>query len=364
MTPYGIISDAHNHAWNQFSRILPTGVNSRLQNILDAELEAAKAIKAAGGKVMYIAGDLFHVRGSVSPKVLNPVKDLFEYITGTLGLEIRVLTGNHDLESRDSESLSNACEALSPIEGVKIISSMTIFHDDNMVMVPWYDSLDDVRKHINAAIEEIEDLGDTASSYSLMLHAPVNGVLIGIPDHGFYYKELERFGFKRVFCGHYHNHKRFGDTEVYSCGALTHQTWNDINTRAGFMIVNDDGVTHSKSSAPEFRDYDIAWDDDTAAENCKGAFIRVRLGEADDDEVQMIRDHIVGLGALGCLVQAIPVPKGTATARTTATTATSKAPTIRESISEWIKNNAAASTATEVEKLCSEILIEVEAVSV
>lgn len=361
MTPYGIISDPHNHSWNQFSRILPTGINSRLQNILDAELAAAKAVLAVGGKRLYVAGDLFHVRGSVSPKVLNPVIHLFEKITG-MGIEIRVLTGNHDLESRNSETLSNACEALSPIEGVRVVSTMTIFHDDNMVMVPWYDDIADVRKHIAVAIEEIEELGDTAANYSLMIHAPVNGVLIGIPDHGFYWKELERFGFKRVFSGHYHNHKKF-EGEVYSCGALTHQTWNDIKTVAGHIIVDDAGVTHTKSAAPEFREYDIAWDDDTAAENCKGNFIRVRLGEADDDEITMIRDHIVGLGALGCLVQAIPVPKGTATART-ATTATSKAPTVRESISEWIKNNAASMTSTEVEKLCSEILTEVESVTV
>lgn len=361
MTPFGIISDVHAHSWNQFSKILPSGVNSRLQDILNSVFASAVDVKACGGQTLYIAGDLFHVRGSVSPKVLNPTKDLFEKITG-MGVEIRVLTGNHDLESRDSESLSNACEALSPIEGVKVISSMTIFHDDNMVMVPWYDSLDDVRKHINAALEEIDDLGDVPSNYSLMIHAPVNGVLIGIPDHGFYWKELERFGFKRVFSGHYHNHKKF-EGEVYSCGALTHQTWNDIGTRAGHMIVDDSGVTHTKSAAPEFRDYDISWDDDTAAENCKGNFIRVRLGEADEDEITMIRDHIVGLGALGCLVQAIPVPKGTATART-ATTATSKAPTVRESIGEWIKNNAAAMTQVEVEKLCSEIMLEVESVSV
>lgn len=358
--PYGIISDSHNHSWSMFSRILPNGLNSRLQDILTAELEAGKAVLAAGGKRLYHCGDLFHVRGSVSPKVLNPTKDLCEVLTG-MGLELRILTGNHDLESRDSEALSNACEALSPIEGVKIISHMTIFHDDNVVMVPWYDSLDDVRKYIAAAIDEIEDLGDTASNYTLMIHAPMNGVLFGIPDHGFYYKELEKYGFKRVFSGHYHSHKKMGESEVYSVGALTHQTWNDIGTRAGHLIVTDTDVVHTKSSAPEFREYDIAWDDDTAAENCKGAFIRVRLGEADEDEIAMIRDHITGLGALGCLVQAVPVPKGTATARTAS--AAAKAPTLGESVSEWIKNNAAASTATEVEKLCGEILTEVRSVT-
>lgn len=362
MTPFGVISDTHNHPWSQFSRILPSGLNSRLQDILDGERAAGKAVLAAGGKRLYHCGDLFHVRGSVSPKVLNPTKDLCEELTAA-GIELRILTGNHDLESRDSEKLSNACEALSPIPGVTIVSEPRLFHDDNVVMIPWYDSLDDVRKHVKAAIDEIEDLGDTAASYTLMIHAPVNGVLFGIPDHGFYVKELERFGFKRVFSGHYHNHKAF-DGEVYSVGALTHQTWNDVKTKAGFLIVSDAGVEHHETAAPKFLDYDLSWDDDQAAEACKGQFIRVRLGEADDDEINMIRDHIIGLGALGCNVDAIPVPKGTATARAATGTAPAAAPTVRQSISQWIKDNAAPSTQTEVEKLCMEVMQEVESITV
>jgi hypothetical protein len=152
------------------------------------------------------------------------------------------------------------------------------------------------------------------------------------------------------------------ESEVYSCGALTHQTWGDIGTLAGHMIVDDTGVHHFENKAPKFLDYDISWDDDTAAEKSKGNFVRVRLGEADEDEIAIIRDHILGLGAKGCLVQAVAVPKGTATARTAS--AAAKAPTLNESVSEWIKNNAAASTAVEVEKLCSEILTEVKAVTV
>jgi DNA repair exonuclease SbcCD nuclease subunit len=357
MKAYGIISDVHCHSWSQFSRILPSGLNSRLQDILDAVEFAAKHTLNSDGDTLYIAGDLFHVRGSVSPKVLNPVKDLFEKLTGQ-GLKIRVLTGNHDLESRDSESLSNACEALSPIDGVTVISSMQIFHDTNMVMIPWYDKLEDVRDYIDSAIEEIVDLGDDPSNYSLMLHAPLNSVLIGIPDHGFYAKQLAKYGFKHVFCGHYHNHKEF-ESNVFSVGALTHQTWSDVNTKAGHLIVDDVGrVQHFENQSPKFLDYDLGWDDDTAAESVKNQFIRVRLGEADDDEIQMIRDHIVGLGAKGCVVDAIPVPKGTATARTGVTAAGHKAPTVRESISEWIKNNAAPSTAKEVDDLCADILTE------
>jgi DNA repair exonuclease SbcCD nuclease subunit len=362
MKPYGVISDVHMHGWSQFSRILPSGVNSRLQDILNATELAGDQVLSSGGDTLYITGDLFHVRGSVSPKVLNPVKDLFIKLA-IKGLKIRVLTGNHDLESRDSEALSNACEALSPIEGVTIVSRPKTFHDDCVVMIPWYDSLDDVRKHIIDAVAEIQDLGDDASSYTLMLHAPVNGVLFGIPDHGFYAKELERLGFKRVFSGHYHNHKAF-EGEVYSVGALTHQTWSDVKTLAGHIIVDDTGVNHFKNNSPQFKDFDLSWDDDEAAEQCKGSFIRVRLGEADNDEIDMIRDHIVGLGALGCNVDAIPVPKGTATARPAPGTPAPTAPTVRQSVTDWIRANSATSTQPEVEKLCMDILTEVESITV
>lgn len=362
MKPYGITSDVHVHNWSQFSRVLPSGVNSRLQNILDALEEAADAVIAAGGDTLFITGDLFHVRGSVSPKVLNPVKDCFTKQTKR-GLKIIVLTGNHDLESRDSESLSNACEALSPIAGVTIVSRPRIFHDEFVVMIPWYDSLDEVRKHIAACVEEIEDLGDEAASYTLMLHVPVNGVLFGIPDHGFYAKELEKMGFARVFSGHYHNHKAF-EGEVYSVGALTHQTWSDVKTLAGHIIVSDAGVQHFKNKSPQFKDFDLGWDDDTAAEECKGSFVRVRLGEADSDEIEMIRDHILGLGAIGCNVDAIPVPKGTATARPAPGTPAPTAPTVRQSVTEWIRANSNTSTQPEVEKLCMDILTEVESITV
>lgn len=362
MKPYGVISDTHNHSFSQFSRILPSGLNSRLQDILDGERAAGKAVLAAGGKRLYHCGDLFHVRGSVSPKVLNPTKDLCEELTAA-GIELRILTGNHDLESRDSEKLSNACEALSPIPGVTIVSEPRLFHDDNVVMIPWYDSLDTVRKHIADCIEEIEDLGDEVASYTLMIHAPVNGVLFGIPDHGFYAKELEKFGFQRVFSGHFHNHKQF-EGEVYSVGALTHQTWGDVKTKAGFLIVSDAGVEHHETAAPKFKDFDLGWDDDTAAEECKGSFVRVRLGEADADEIEMIRDHILGLGALGCNVDAIPVPKGTATARPAPGTPAPTAPTVRQSVTDWIRANSATTTQPEVEKLCMDIIQEVESITV
>jgi len=161
-----------------------------------------------------------------------------------------------------------------------------------------------------------------------------------------------------VFCGHYHNFKSFEAGKVYSVGALTHQTWNDVNTKAGHLIVSDEGVQWFESKAPKFIDYDSAWDVAEAADKCACNFVRVRLGSASDEEVTMIRDHVMALDAKGCVVQAIPVPKTAATARTTSV---ASAPTVRQSIEEWVSHNIATHK-EEVSKLCEEIMNQVEAV--
>lgn len=355
MKPFGICSDVHLHNWSQFATTTADGLNSRLANILDDLYNAGMKVKANGGKTLYIAGDLFHVRGSVSPTVLNPAIDLFRKLTNEHALTIRVLTGNHDLESRDSEAMSSACEALRTINGVIVVSEPKLFGDEKVAMIPWYDSMDRVRAEIESIVTE---LSGAEHEWTLILHVPVNGVIAGLPDHGFWAAELAKHGFKRVFCGHYHNHKSFESGKVYSVGALTHQTWNDVNTKAGYSIVNDEGVFFYESKAPKFIDYDSSWDVAEAADKCAGNFVRVRLGSASDEEVTMIRDHVMALDAVGCVVQAIPVPK---TAATTRAVSVSSAPTIRQSIEEWVTHNIGLHK-EEVSKLCEEIMNEVEAV--
>lgn len=352
-TPFGVCSDPHLHNWSAFSTTLADGTNSRLNAILNEILQAAMNTKAAGGKRLYIAGDLFHVRGSVSPTVLNPAIDLFTALADS-GIETRILTGNHDLESRDSEKLSSACETLRSVLGVKVVSEPLTFHDDKVVMIPWYDSMDRVRVEIDRLVAAC---GMSVSEYSLILHAPLNSVIAGIPDHGFYAAELAKHGFKHVFCGHYHSHKQFPGN-VFSVGATTHQTWSDVGTLAGHVIVDDKRVAFFESTAPKFVDFDHRWDDDEAIERCANNFIRVRLGAATDEEVQMIRDHVTALGAAGCVVQAIPVPK---TAATTRAASAAAAPTTRQSINDWIKSNSALGEP--LETLCASIMDEVEGVT-
>jgi DNA repair exonuclease SbcCD nuclease subunit len=281
--PYGLSADLHCHNWSQFSRVNTIGVNSRLQTILSELLRMAKAIQAAGGDTIVIAGDLFHVRGAIDPSVFNPTFDMFKHIADK-GINVKIIPGNHDLSGLYSDKLGNAMQQLDLIDGIEVIVSTYV--DDGLVMIPWIESLDDLRKEIAAHVDPNSDL---------IIHAPLNGVIKGIPDLGLTPEELAAFGYKRVFVGHYHNHKQF-DGEVYSIGASTHQTWSDPGTVAGFLVVDDAKVTHVPSKAPSF----INLDDHTQLDRrVTGNYVRIRYKDALEDQISKLKGVLSANGCLG-----------------------------------------------------------------
>lgn len=286
MKPYSISSDHHCHLWSQFSQIEADGVNSRLRVILNELERQAETLKAAGGDTMYLAGDLFHVRGSVSPEVLNPTMDTFRRICGDMEIDVHCIAGNHDLSTQNSTKLGNAMQALHDIEGFNAIVEPELV-DDEVMMIPWIEQLDELRRvalaHANPA-------------HDLIIHAPLNGVIKGLPDHGLEPAELAALGFRRVFVGHYHNHKEFTGG-VYSVGATTHQTWNDPDTAAGFLLVYPDRVEHHPTAAPRFVNYD--GEDYGDGSRYKGNYIRMRLKDRTPEDLAAHRAQLTTIGALG-----------------------------------------------------------------
>lgn len=301
-----IISDTHNHNWSVFSKTLPTGINNRLQYILDETWRAAEQARAVGAKALIHTGDIFHVRGSVAPSVLNPTVELYARIVNDLGLHVYLLAGNHDLEGKNATSLGNAGEALTGV-GVTVVSSVFADEHNKRLFIPYFDSCDAVRGHIKDFIREKWDDADEIAQWNLYLHAPLNGVIAGLPDHGFDPAELSAFGFNHVFCGHYHNHKVFDG--VTSVGALTHQTFGDIGAKAGFVLYDYDksAVIHYPSNAPRFVDFDETWDDLSMVDQVAGNYVRVRLASASNEEIEGFRKELEEIGAAG--VQIVHAPK-------------------------------------------------------
>lgn len=340
---YCLVSDIHFHNWSAFSKE-DGGINSRL-NIIIEEMRKVLNCALSEGANVYMAGDLFHVRGSLAPSVVNPVKNLFREYT-ELGVKIRAIPGNHDLESNESSEMGSAVEVLAPC-GVIVSPDVVYYADDNVLMVPWRSKCEDL-------LDELNELADKHPGADLIIHAPVNGILIGVPDHGIWASQLRAFGFKRVFAGHYHNFKEIEDT-IYSIGALTHQTWSDVGTFAGYLTVTDTEVCHLESQSPSFIDIDAGMTEADLRAKVPGNYVRLKIGEATEAQIKDARKELIALGAEGISIQAIPVTKITARTGTVKSGAS-----VMESINEWLKVNPPASANNDVTKICESILEEVE----
>ena len=281
--PYALVADLHAHNWSQFSQVNANGLNSRLATILSELTRAARALVAAGGDTLVIGGDLFHVRGSIAPSVFNPTVEAISEVV-KMGVTVVIIPGNHDLEGKHADQLGNAMQQLQLIEGVIVLTEPSGI--DDVFLIPWVEDLDELR----AQMERFAD-----SSRDLVIHAPMNGVIKGLPDHGLDPQELAQLGYRRVFSGHYHNHKETAEN-VFSIGATTHQTWSDPGTAAGFLLVHEDRVEFNESQAPAFVNIDAASEIDPF--KVGGNFVRLRLKDVEPDDLLAIKRQLEADGAL------------------------------------------------------------------
>lgn len=352
---YILSADWHAHNWSQFSSFGAGGVNNRLAHILiEIELMAAHA-EDNGITNLFVAGDVFHVRGSVKPSVLNPVLWTLKDTARVHNVHWFIMPGNHDLEGKESETLGSAIEALGIYGGVTLVHKPMYFTEgDDVAMVPWSGTREGLEGNVTDLREEIIAKGLNPLRFDLILHTGINGVLIGVPDNGWSPEELANFGFGRVFAGHYHNHKAFNipiegfDVPVVSIGALTHQTWSDVDTKAGWLVVDVNGFEHFESLAPKFVDFDPDFPGSYA-----GNYVRVQGLSLEEAEIKVLREHLDIDGAAGVVIHAIAKSKVVLRPGTSVAAGAS----VDVSISQWIKS-AEIENAPAVEKLALEILNE------
>lgn len=337
---YGLLADLHLHSWSSFSSTGSDGVNSRLSGLLSEIYRAASDVHGAGGDTLVLAGDVFHVRGSVAPTVLNATKDMLYKCHSEFGTQFIIIPGNHDLEGKNSTRLGSAVTALED----SFVTVRNETHTDaklGAVLIPWFENISQLKAELEKWASE------TGGGYDAIIHAPIDGVIAGLPLHGLEPEYLAGLGYGRIFAGHYHNHKCMYDGSdgshtypgrVYSIGALAHHTWSDVGTRAGFLLVNDEKVQFCKSHLPEF--LDLTRLVDVSPEELPlmvdGNYVRVRVEASKIKEVEAARAELVAMGARGVLVQAEPKPAAE-TARVGVATIKSGA-SLETSVGEFIKS--------------------------
>jgi DNA repair exonuclease SbcCD nuclease subunit len=348
--PYGIHSDQHAHAWSQFSSIDTDGVNSRLRIILNEIDRAGSTVALAGGDTLIGAGDLFHQRGEIKPSVFNPTIAQFQSHNGRW--KDVLIPGNHDLEGKDATTLGNAMQALDALPSCTVCMEPTLVEGAVWVF-PWYADLDVLRAEMIKRADPTKDA---------IIHAPVNGVIKGIPDHGLEAAELAAMGYRRVFSGHYHDHKVMEGGKVISIGATTHQTWSDPGTAAGFILVYEDRIDFRHTQAPRFVDLTEEVIDEADArglgipELVDGNYVRIKLTDVTEKEIKSWRDDVMKEGARGCIVLA--TKKNPATVRTGA--ASAAAVSLGSSVEHFIRNDMKPLLVEDVSLLAQEVLSEAQ----
>lgn len=348
--PYALVSDQHFHKWSAFSTTLPNGHNSRLQASLDELERCCFELRKVGGFVIRNAGDTYHQRGNISPEVQNPVKEIHDRMIKE-GFEFDIISGNHDLEGKESTKLGSAVTALES-KRCRIINTGTWSADKKVLMIPWISNIDDLKEMIEGARNIYGDCSDS----DLIIHAPIDNVIPGLPDHGLTAEWLGKQGFKRVFSGHYHNFKDFGNG-VYSIGSTSHLTWSDVGSKAGFLIVYEDRVQWFQSHTPQFIDLTEDMDPDDVSLIVDGNFVRAKVSTSKTQEINELRDWLTRCGAKGVIIQSVKAPTK---AREGSVTASVKAgASIETSLAEYISSQS-FDNAEKVQIECQKILAEME----
>jgi len=347
MKPYGVLSDTHNHNWSAFATTGADGINSRLHMILAETERCAAEVLNAGGDTMYHGGDLFHVRGSIAPTVLNPTMDCYRSIIES-GVNIIINAGNHDLEGKEASRVSSAITALEGI-GCTVVNKPIV--RGSMMIVPWIPKLDDLKMTLEVTTK-LE-----RADHDLLIHAPVDGVIAGLPDHGMDGAYLASLGYRRVFSGHYHYHKEVAPN-VYSIGSLTPQTWSDINAKAGFLIVTDERVKWHASHAPSFVEIDASTDPDDVPLIVDGNYVRCRITSSKSSDVEAMREYLTSVGAKGVVI--LPDVKAATVARVGATLTAGSS--LEDSINGYV-NTLGHKNGGLVGALCQDILNTVRSVA-
>jgi len=359
MSKFGLIADLHMHRWTQFAGTTLEGLNSRLAGLLDEVRRCGMEVGAAGGKVVVMAGDVFHVRGSIVPSVLNPLRDTLENCHRSYGVTFIVLAGNHDLEGRDSERLGSAVTALE-CEWVKVVNDPAFFPGINVHMVPWIEDVEKLKQSI-LAVSTMKDgppiSRAVAAKRDLIIHAPIDGVIDGLPAHGLTPEWLADLGFRRVYSGHYHHHKSMAGDKVVSIGALAHHTWSDVRSKAGFLIV--DSATgeyeYRASRLPQFIDMnDLAGlDEDEVRFSVDGNFVRMRVDADQAKLVAAARQELLDMGARGVIIQA--QPKQSVREGAVAATVSSGA-SLEASLVAWVKGNLPLALEVDINRAALDVL--------
>jgi DNA repair exonuclease SbcCD nuclease subunit len=197
-----IFSDPHCHAFRPESELLPSGLNSRLQDSLNVLEQIYVLCRKHEVDCVLCGGDLFHARAVISVSTFNLVYEAIAKIK-TVVNDFILVVGNHDQANKiGTVHATQTFQAIVTV--VDTPAWVSVDPDVNIFCVPFSENREDI---VNAIAEGVQEAPQ--GTKILLGHFGVSGAEPGsnfvltssdIPT----LPELQYNKFTQVFLGHYH----------------------------------------------------------------------------------------------------------------------------------------------------------------
>ncbi len=231
-----VFSDIQLNNWQEFSRTLPNGRNSRFQdqlNVLEHIFTYALAQKNGDDVLLVHNGDLFEsMTEKIDKQVFLAAYEMFSQFSKN-DIPVILLTGNHDWI--DKTETAHMVEPFKEIENVVVVDKdvRQVVGDTSLNFIPY------TRSNFKNKVAALASKATSKLNY-LFTHQGVSGAKVGPRD--VLLKEAyspEDFGtrvFDVVFNGHYHKPQRWGN--FWIIGSPVQKDFGERNDRKGFLFLD------------------------------------------------------------------------------------------------------------------------------
>lgn len=211
------------------------------------------ALEENGIKTIVHMGDCFDNRKSIDFKALEWSKRVIFDPALKMGIEIHIITGNHDVYFKNTNSINSPGLLLQTYPNIKTYSNPVEVNIGglNILFLPW----------INQENEETTlKLIKKTTSKVAMGHLELKGFRINkhlTMEHGLGSELFEKF--ERVYSGHYHT--RSDNGRIFYLGNPYEMYWSDVNDDRGFTIFDTSTLNHIQINNPYKLFYNIYYED-------------------------------------------------------------------------------------------------------
>ena len=249
-------------------------------------------IKASKIKTVIALGDTFDKRRSINFMSLNEAKEMWFNPLEEMGVQMHMLTGNHDIYYKNTLRINAPRELLGEYGNIIVHDSPTTVNFDgcDILLLPWI--CDDNR---DRAFDEITN----SAADVCMGHLELNG-FEAHPGHvmqnGMDASVFSKF--KKVFSGHYHMKSTKGN--INYLGNPYQLYWNDYGCKRGFHVFDTETLKTTFYRNPFDIFHKIYYNDGMdVPDDLEGAYIKLIVENKGDYanfdyNVKLLQDMSLG----------------------------------------------------------------------